>query len=130
MSTVRGCTGSRPRIMDRNARVFVHGMRILRRATLAISFSTCTLIVPPAPIKLSARSALTGSADATYNKTLVSKKLPGIRLVPVELEVGREAPAERGKALQQFFTPGLTRHAKLTLAGNLDFDLVALFQVE
>src|SRR5216684_517962 len=109
---VRGCTGSRPRIMDRNARVSVHGMCILRRATLAIAFSTCTLIVPPAPINISARSALTGSADATYNKTLVSKKLPGIRLVPIELEVGRKAPAEGAQALQQLFTPGLARDAE------------------
>src|SRR6266446_10879624 len=110
MSTVRGCTGNRPRITDRNARVSAHDMAILRRATLVISFSTCTLIVPPAPISFSARSALAGSPEATYNNTLVSKKLPGIRLVPVELEVGRKAPAKSAKALYQLFAAGLARH--------------------
>src|SRR3984893_9262051 len=61
---VRGCTGNRPRIMERNARVSAHDMPILRRATLAISLSTCTLILPPAPISFSARSALAGSPEA------------------------------------------------------------------
>ena len=64
---------SRPRIMDKNARVSVHDMPILRRATLVISFSTCTLMVPPAPISSSTRSALAGSPDAAYNNMLVSK---------------------------------------------------------
>jgi hypothetical protein len=97
---------------------------------LAISFSTCTLIVPPEPISLSARSAFTGSPDATGNKTLVSKKLPGIRLVPVELEVGGKAPAKGAQTLQQLFTPGLAGHTELTRVGNMDFDLVALFELE
>src|ERR1700694_4721758 len=96
---VRGCTGRRPRIMDRNARVSVHDMPILRRATLVISFSTCRLITPPAWISSAARSALVGSPDAIYNKTFVSKKLPGIRLVSVELEVGGKAAAKSAKAL-------------------------------
>jgi hypothetical protein len=60
----------------------------------------------------------------------MSKKLPGIRLVPVELEVGEKAPAKSAKALQQLVTPGLARHAELTPVGNMDFDLVALFQLE
>src|SRR5437763_15070551 len=130
MSMVRGCTGSRPRIMDRKARVSVHDMPILRRATFAISFSTCTLIMPPAPMSSSARSALAGSPDATYDGALVSRKLPGIRLVSVELEVGRKAPAKSSKALHQLFTARLARHAELTFVGNMDFDLVALFQFE
>src|SRR5260370_25270508 len=130
MSMVRGSTGRSARIIDRNARVSVHDIPILRRATLAISFRTCTLIMPPAPISFSARSALAGSSDGTYNNTLVSKKLPGIPLVPVELEVGGKAPAKSPKALQQLFAPGLTRHAELTLVGNMDFNLVALFQFE
>src|ERR1700751_593327 len=127
---VRGCTGSNPRIINRNARVSDHDNPILRRATLAISLSTCTVIGPPARISLSARSALVGSPDATYNNTLVSKKLPGIRLVPVKLEVGRKAPAKSSKALHQLFTARLARHAELTFVGNMDFDLIALFQFE
>src|SRR5271156_27833 len=127
---VRGCTDSRPRIIDKNARVSVHDMPILRRATFVISFSTCTLIMPPAPMSSSARSALAGSPDATYNNTLVSKKLPGIRLVSVELEVGGKAPAKSAKPLYQLLTAGLARHAELTFVGNMDFDLVALLQFE
>src|ERR1700719_2759199 len=121
---VRGCTSRRPRIIDRNARVSVHDMPILRRATLVISFSTCTLIVPPAPISFSARSALAGSPDATYNSTLVSKKLPGIRLVSVQLEVGGEAPAKSAKALLQIFTPPPAPHATHTPPGNPAVDLL------
>src|SRR5690348_13163988 len=130
MSMVRGCTGSRPRIMDRKARVSVHDMPILRRATFVTSFSTCTLIMPPAPMSSSARSALAGSPDATYNSTLVSKNLPGIRLVSVELEVGGKAPAKSSKALYQLFTARLARHAELTFVGDMDFDLIALLQFE
>src|ERR1700751_3202173 len=130
MSIVSGRTESRPCIMDKNARVSAHDMPILRRATLVISFNTCTLILPPPPISSSARSAVAGSPDAMYNNTLVSKKLPGIRLVPVELEVGRKAPAKSSKALHQLFTARLARHAELTFVGNMDFDLIALFQFE
>jgi len=57
-------------------------------------------------------------------------RLPAIGLVPVELEVGRKAPAKSSKAFQQLLTSGLTRHAEFTLVGNMDFDLVALFQLE
>src|ERR1700745_1106444 len=103
MSMVSGRTDSRPRIMDKNARVSAHDMPILRRATLVISFNTCTLIMPPAPISSSARSAFAESLDATYNKTFVSKKLPGICLVSVEFEVGGETPAKRAQALYQLF---------------------------
>jgi len=70
---VGGCTTSRPRITDRSPHVSCHDTPILRRATVVISFSTRTLIVPLASLSLSARSALAGSPDATYNNTLVSK---------------------------------------------------------
>jgi hypothetical protein len=43
---------------------------------------------------------------------LVSKKLAGIRLVPVELEVGGKPTAERVKTLQQLVAPGFARDAK------------------
>jgi hypothetical protein len=56
---------------------------------------------------------------------LVSKKLTGIRLVPVELEVGRQTSAEGAKAFQQRVPPGLARHAEILAASDVDFDLVA-----
>src|SRR6266851_785381 len=125
-----GRTGKRPRIIDRNACVSVHDMVILRRATLAISLSTWTLIVPPSPISCSARSAFVGSSEMTYNRTLVSKKLPGIRLFPVELEVGRKPPAEGAQALQQLITPGLARNAERAAVGHVDFDVIAGFKLQ
>jgi hypothetical protein len=60
----------------------------------------------------------------------VSKKLPGIRFVPVELEVGGEATAEGAKALQQFVASGLARYAELSSVRDVDFDLVAFPESE
>ena len=73
--------------MNRCAWVSDQDMRIVRHALLSRSLGTCTLIVPLPAMIFSARSAFTGSPDATYTRTLVSMKLPGIRLVPGELEV-------------------------------------------
>lgn len=50
--------------MDRNASVSVQDRRILRRATLVISFSTWTLMVPPSATIFSARSAFAASSEA------------------------------------------------------------------
>jgi hypothetical protein len=61
---------------------------------------------------------------------LVSKKLAGIRLVSVELEIGGETSAERAKAFQKFVASRLARDAKLPPTGNVDFDLVSLLQSE
>jgi hypothetical protein len=55
----------------------------------------------------------------------VSKKLPGIRLVSVEFEVGGKPPAECAETLQQRVAPGLTRNTKLADVRNMDLDLVA-----
>src|SRR5215831_9112881 len=125
-----GSTVSRDRIGDRNARVSVHDNAIFRLATLAISFSTWTLITPPLPSSFSARSDLAESADAIYSNTLLSKKLPGIRLFAVELEIGREPAAEGSQPVQQLCPPGLARHSKLTPVGDVDFDFIALLQLQ
>src|SRR5689334_14279880 len=127
---VRGSTASRLRTRDRNACVSVHDMPILRRATLVTSFSTWTLIIPPSPINLSAWSAFAASPDAIYRNTLLSKKLPGIRLFPIELEVGGQATTEGSKSLQQLLTPGFVRDGEFTAVGDVDFDLVALLQLQ
>jgi hypothetical protein len=44
----------------------------------------------------------------------VSKKLPGIRLVPIELEVGRQTPSECTQPLQDFVATGLAGHFQFT----------------
>jgi len=61
--------------------------------------STWTLIVPPRESACSTRSAFAGSCENRYTRALVSKKLPGIRLIPVELKVDGEAAAESTQAL-------------------------------
>ena len=43
--------------------------------------------------------ALAGSPDAIYSNTFESRKLPGIRLVPVELEISGKPAAKHPKAL-------------------------------
>jgi hypothetical protein len=60
----------------------------------------------------------------------VSKKLPGIRLVSIELEINREATAECAKTLQQVRPSGLTRDTKLPGIGDMDFDLIAFLQLK
>jgi hypothetical protein len=61
---------------------------------------------------------------------LLSKKLPGIRLIPVELEIVRKTAAERAKTLQEFVTPGPARDAKLPGVSDMDFNLVAFLEFE
>src|SRR6185437_5142008 len=121
-------TGNRARTVDRNACVSSHERCILRRATLAISFRTCTLMMPPAAMRLSALSAFARSPEARYSTTLVSKKLPGIRFFPVEFEIGGKAPTEGAKAFQQFFAAGLARYCQLTRVHDVDLDVVTLLQ--
>ena len=60
----------------------------------------------------------------------MSRKLTGIRLVPIELEIGRKPAAKGAQTLQQFSTTGLARHTKLLAVGDMDFNLVALLQAE
>ena len=55
-------------------------------------------------------------------------KLPGIRLVPVEFEVGGETAAEGAEALQQFLPRGLAGDGEGPGIGDVDFDLVALLE--
>jgi hypothetical protein len=60
----------------------------------------------------------------------VSKKLPGIRFVPVEFEIGRKTAAKGAKALQQFPTPGLPRNAKPAGIGYMQLNLIAFLQLK
>jgi hypothetical protein len=60
----------------------------------------------------------------------VSKKLPGIRLISVELEIGGEATAEAAKPLQQFLARRFARDAESSGIGDMDFNLIAFFEFE
>jgi len=57
-------------------------------------------------------------------------KLPGIRLIPVELEARGQTPAERAEALQQLVPPGLAGDGESPRVGNVDLDLVAFLQFQ
>src|SRR5215471_11425128 len=61
---------------------------------------------------------------------LVSKKLPGIRLVPIELEIGGKAPAEGAQALQQLLATRLARDREVARIDDMDLDIVAFLQLE
>ena len=58
----------------------------------------------------------------------MSKKLTDIRLVAIELEVGRQAPAERTKTLQQLVPPRLARDTEFARIGDMNFDFVAFLK--
>jgi hypothetical protein len=61
-------------------------------------------------------------------RTLVSKKLPGIRLLAIELEIGRKAPSEGAKPLQQFRAAGLARDGEFPRVSDMDFDLIPFLE--
>jgi hypothetical protein len=58
------------------------------------------------------------------------EKLTGIRLVPVELEIGRETATESAQAFQQFAAPRLARYTEPPAIRDVDFDLVAFLELE
>src|SRR5580700_6983289 len=61
-------------------------------------------------------------------RTLVSKKLSGICLLPVELEIGRKSPSEGAQPLQQFRASRLARDGKFPCVGDMDLDLIAFLE--
>jgi hypothetical protein len=60
----------------------------------------------------------------------VSKKLAGIRLVSVKLEIRRETAAEGAKTFQQFVTPGLAADTELPGVSDMDFDFIAFLELK
>src|SRR4051794_11617780 len=63
-------------------------------------------------------------------RTFVSKKLSGIRLIPVELEVVRETPAKRAEAVQQVGAARLSRNPEAAGIRQMDLDLVAFLELQ
>jgi hypothetical protein len=57
-------------------------------------------------------------------------KLPGIRPVPIEFEVGRKATAEPAQPLQQVLTAGLAGDDEFSRVGNMNFDLIAFRELK
>lgn len=60
----------------------------------------------------------------------MSKKLPGIRLFSIELEIGGKTSAKGAKTLQQFLATGLARDRKLAHVRDVDLDLIALAEFQ
>jgi len=65
-----------------------------------------------------------------YNRTLVSKKLPGIRLLAVDLEVSRETAPESAETLQQLRPARLACDRELPLVRNMDLDIIAFLELQ
>src|SRR5438552_7747349 len=61
---------------------------------------------------------------------LVSKKLPGICLVPIELEVDGKAPAEGAQAPKQLLATGLACYREVARIDDMDLNVVAFLQLE
>jgi hypothetical protein len=57
-------------------------------------------------------------------------RLPGIRLRPVELEIGGEATAEFAQPSQEIIAPRLLRYIERAGAGDMDFNIVAFFKLK
>jgi hypothetical protein len=57
-------------------------------------------------------------------------KLPGIRLVPVELEIRGKAPAQTAKTFQQLFAAGPSGHGEFPGIKDMDLDVIALLEFQ
>jgi hypothetical protein len=61
---------------------------------------------------------------------LLSKKLPGIGIFPVELKVRWEATAKVAQALQQLITAGFPRNREVASIEDVHLNVVAFPQTE
>jgi hypothetical protein len=60
----------------------------------------------------------------------VSKKLPGIRLFSIELEISRKPTAESAKTPQDLFTSRLPRNTELPVVSDMNFNVIAFLKPE
>src|SRR5690606_287340 len=142
VSKVTGTTSLFEQIIPMNSRSSSQVNPSLRRATDVNSFSTWTLTIPPPASKSRAAPARAGSWDVTYKRMFVSKNglasLFGpttMRLLPIELEISRQATLEFPQPVVKLTDSGLPFHFKngaLALAprDRPQFDFVALSQPE
>jgi hypothetical protein len=94
------------------------------------SLSICTLTIPSSAASASARSAFTTSQGARLTRTSLSKKLTGVGVVSIELEIGRKTATEGAKTLQQLVAPWLACNPELPAAGDMYFDVVGFPEFE
>ena len=62
--------------------------------------------------------------------TLLSKKLPGIRLIAIKLEIGGDDASETSQPSQPLFAAWCPFHLKRSGACNANLDIVSLLQRE
>jgi hypothetical protein len=60
----------------------------------------------------------------------VSKKLAGIRLFAIELEIRRKPTAESAKTRQELITSRLPRNPELPVARDMNFNFIAFHEPE
>ena len=79
-------------------------------------------------MRLSRTAFFAAWSDARETRIFVSKKLPGIRFLPVEFEVPRQPTSIGAQLVQKSLSAWLPRNAELTRAGDMNFNFIALFK--
>src|SRR5581483_5218921 len=132
VSNVRGTIFKVARKTSRKSRVSTQLSRTLRMATLANSFKTWTLMVPPAARRSSVCSAFPDSVSVRYTSTLESKKTPStlIGFEPVELEVLGQSSAVLAKPREKRSPIGRLPDLDHLRAQRMNLDVVAFLQAE
>src|SRR5687768_6708445 len=106
-------------------------MDSLRRITLAISFNTCTLSIPPDRTTASARSALSESTDKRHSRILLSMNLVArIRLIPIKSEIGRQLPPILPQLLEKGVLTRFFLYLEYPFISNHHFNVVAFAQLQ
>src|ERR1700691_5156150 len=86
--------------------------------------------MPRADSRISILSALSVLSESRYSNTLVSKNgsAPLIRFETIALERSRQPSAELADPRQRLARAGLLGYGARVFGGNLNFDLITLFQ--
>jgi hypothetical protein len=67
----------------------------------------------------------------TYTRIFVSKNaLPVIRLLAAKREAGRQGTTQFAQAGERLLLAPIAAHLEFTFAGDSNFDLIALFEIE
>jgi hypothetical protein len=79
-------------------------------------------------MRLSRTAFFAAWSDARETRIFVSKKLPGIRFLPVEFEVPRQPTSIGAQLVQKSLSAWLPRNAELTGAGDMNFNFIAFLE--
>src|SRR5687768_6054750 len=108
-----------------------HDIPSFLRETDASSFSTCTLMAPPAASRASAVSVRASFWPTTYTSTFVSKNaLALIGFFAAEAKARRQGTTQPTKPRQCLLLASVARYLEFAFACDSDFDLIALLQIK